>query len=296
MSKDKISTVTYKGYKINVHPDYDCESPREWDKISKMVCFHRRYTLGDAHEYGRAASYGSWDAIEKEIRKREDVVWLQDVYMIDHGGLALSLSPFSCPWDSGQIGFIYVTKQSVREAYGRKYATKKLIAKAIESAKAELKIYDDYVRGYCYGFTITGHGDAVMDSCWGLIGDYEKDLMDGAKSMVDWMVKEDAEKTANIVSKLVDEGYDAYREDDGGIKVRHNHFDQYVKTIAPGEEALRGYTYESAVYTRTGALIIQAVSDGGDAYDDLMLRVQEAAQLDEYVSGLVKDGLNEDSE
>ena len=36
--------------------------------------------------------------------------WVFPVYAYVHGAVALSLAPFSCPWDSGQSGFILIPK------------------------------------------------------------------------------------------------------------------------------------------------------------------------------------------
>lgn len=34
------------------------------------------------------------------------------IYMYDHSGLTISTGPFSCPWDSGQVGIIYIEKST----------------------------------------------------------------------------------------------------------------------------------------------------------------------------------------
>jgi len=34
-------------YKIEIEPDLDPMDPREWDNLATMVCWHRRYNLGD---------------------------------------------------------------------------------------------------------------------------------------------------------------------------------------------------------------------------------------------------------
>ena len=37
----------YRGYTITLDYDEDAESSREWDNLFTMVCWHRRYNLGD---------------------------------------------------------------------------------------------------------------------------------------------------------------------------------------------------------------------------------------------------------
>ena len=81
-------------------------NPREWENLSKMVCFHGRYNLGDKTIYSQR-DVNSWAELEKLICKTEDVLHIEPLYLYDHSGLAISTKPFSCPWDSGQIGVIY---------------------------------------------------------------------------------------------------------------------------------------------------------------------------------------------
>lgn len=44
-------TVSADGYNLQVFRDEYAENPREWDNLGKMVCWHRRYNLGDKHDY-----------------------------------------------------------------------------------------------------------------------------------------------------------------------------------------------------------------------------------------------------
>lgn len=40
------------------------------------------------------------------------------LYLYDHSGITISTGPFSCPWDSGQVGWIYAPKDTFRKATG----------------------------------------------------------------------------------------------------------------------------------------------------------------------------------
>ena len=40
------------------------------------------------------------------------------LYLYDHSGITISTRPFSCPWDSGQVGWIYASKDTFREMTG----------------------------------------------------------------------------------------------------------------------------------------------------------------------------------
>ena len=39
----------------------------------------------------------------------------EKLYMYEHSGITISTSKFNCQWDSGQIGFVYVEKKTIRE-------------------------------------------------------------------------------------------------------------------------------------------------------------------------------------
>lgn len=139
--------------KIEVGVDESPSNPREWDNVGKMVCFHGRYRLGDKHEY-RHEDYNGWQEMKKAIVKEEDVVAIFPLYLYDHSGITISTSPFSCRWDSGQVGWIYATRKDVREAYGVKKVTKQIVEKVEQCLQSEVKTYDGYISGEVYEYRV----------------------------------------------------------------------------------------------------------------------------------------------
>ena len=89
---DAIHTESYNGMTIKIYADELAESPREWDNLGKMCCFHKRYNLGDKHTM-------TVDEVQ-ELVQREDVIALP-LYLYDHSGITMNTTGFSCPWDSG---------------------------------------------------------------------------------------------------------------------------------------------------------------------------------------------------
>lgn len=162
---------------IKIHHDPSPESPREWNNLGTLVCSHRKYDLSDV-PFPQAGEYGSLLADFKAYLKSQsltiDDVIYTPVYMYDHSGIILSSTPFSCKWDSGQVGFNYITKQQVRTEYSVKRISPKLNQIVINSLNAELAVYSDYVEGNCYGFVITDSDDNHTDSCWGFYGALDK--------------------------------------------------------------------------------------------------------------------------
>lgn len=147
-------------------------NPRKDDNLGTMVCFHRRYSLGDKHDYD-SNDYKGWDEMKKDIIKNENVGVILPLYLYDHGGITISTSPFSCNWDSGQIGFIFISKKKMLEEYGGKIVTKKLKEKVEGYLKSEVEVYDKYIRGEVYGVRVfekelDEDGDDVeIHSCFG---------------------------------------------------------------------------------------------------------------------------------
>lgn len=185
--------MEYKGYNIEIEQDeLNQDSPRNWDNLGTIVCFHKRYNLGDTDHGYKSADYTSWDELETAIRKDNDVAIILPIYMYDHSGITINTTGFSCPWDSGQIGFIYVSKETARKEYGWKNITKERKEKLAEYLRNEVKTYDQFLTGDVWGFVIKDDTDEEVDSCWGFYGrDYcEED----AKSIVDHIVKKHGEQ------------------------------------------------------------------------------------------------------
>jgi len=213
----KVHEEEYKGLLIEIYQDEDAESPRTWDNLGTMVCWHRNYDLGDEQpkcspkdflrglaeeipgvaeriEYWEYEGYNRKDSagrVERIIEKAiEDHYIMLSLYLYDHSGITMSTSGFSCPWDSGQVGFIYVSKERLREEYGRKKVTKKLIALAENHLKAEVEIYDDCLQGNVYGYRVFNNDEEIA-SCWGFLGCYDRKggVIDEAKSYIDYYRK-----------------------------------------------------------------------------------------------------------
>lgn len=152
----------------------DCpDSPREWDNIGTMVCFHNRYKLGDNTDY-RKEDYNSWGELKQGIIENEGECVILPLYLYDHSGITISTSPFSCPWDSGQIGFIFVSKHKIKEEGIDE-------DRVTDILKGEVETYDQYLTGDVYLYEIYRlrtcdlgciH-EELVDSCGGF---FDKDI------------------------------------------------------------------------------------------------------------------------
>ena len=91
------------------------------------------------------------------------------LYLYDHSGLSMSAGSFGCPWDSGQVGVIWVSHERIREEYGD--LTSETIEKARKVLQGEVEVYDLYLRGNVFGF-FAEYDDGEEDSCWGFYVDW----------------------------------------------------------------------------------------------------------------------------
>ncbi len=157
-------------YKLEIFDDLDPCSPREFDNLGTMVCFHNRYKVGD--ETGlKSSDFSSWEELESYLYKEENALIVIPIFMYDHSGLWINTTGFSCPWDSGQIGYIYASKEKVRKEYNYKRISKKLKEQVKEILCSEVDLYNDYLSGNVYGFTLTDkEKDEELDSSSGFYG------------------------------------------------------------------------------------------------------------------------------
>lgn len=96
------------GYTLKIIPDENPLNPRtDCDHLGIMLCWHRRYSLGDSHPYDTPQDFA-------ESAAAKDMFVCLPVYLLDHSGLYVSVNDFNDSWDSGQLGFIYCTKQDAQ--------------------------------------------------------------------------------------------------------------------------------------------------------------------------------------
>lgn len=151
MNEHIAEEYEHNGMKIKIHYDLDPIDPRGHDHLGKMICFHKRYNLGDKHDTKKPES---WRKLEERLLKKSEEVIIHDLYLLDHSGLSMSTSPYQSSWDSGKVGFIYTTKERILKRYQADEITDELLEKARRVLKAEVEEYNQYLRGDVYGFEI----------------------------------------------------------------------------------------------------------------------------------------------
>ncbi len=134
--------------RITIMRDPYPENPREYeDRVETLICFHRRYALGDKQSTYLAGNFKSWEDLKTQLIK-DGYSLILPLYLYDHSGLHISLAPFSCPWDSGQVGFAVVKQADIDEHFdGNTEAVKEIIQNSVEE-------YDSYLSGEVYMFQV----------------------------------------------------------------------------------------------------------------------------------------------
>ena len=131
---------------------------------------------------------------ESEWRVNPGIAIIRDLSLYDHSGITIFAGSPTCRWDSGQVGWQYVTDESLETEWNGDRD------KALAYMESTLKEYDDYIRGEVYGFIVevgikvekkypSGHIEHVIeweheDSCWGFIGDW-RDKDSGIRDHLD---------------------------------------------------------------------------------------------------------------
>ena len=76
-------------------------------------------------------------------------------------------------WDSGQVGWIYVTLAKLRQEFSVRAVTKGIRERAIKQLEQEVKTYDDFLTGHVYGFIVEDEDGDQLDSLYGIYDDHD---------------------------------------------------------------------------------------------------------------------------
>lgn len=230
MTEYTVHEEKSKGYTLRVKQDSDACSPRDCDNLGTMTCFHKGYSLGDAHKFSSPQSFlvSLWEKEATDAEKLKFILsgnksisdyrylierngkdlteMFSDVadrfapptdfpanvialplYLYDHSGITMNTTGFSCRWDSGQVGYIYVTEKKLKEEGLGERTTEQVY----ERLKGEVETYDQYLTGDVYGVIVSKEStcddchnteEEEVESYWGLYG--IKDAIEEGKGLL----------------------------------------------------------------------------------------------------------------
>ncbi len=156
--------VSENGITLKIGYDEYPENPRNWDNVGTMICFHRRYFLGDKHNYKNFQDFF-------ESKEYKNFYVLRPLFLYDHSGLSISTENFvgkvpHAEWDSMQVGYIFITKDEVKKKIGLE-PTNENKDKVINMLEKEVETYNNYLGGSVYEYQVLDNENNVIDSCGG---------------------------------------------------------------------------------------------------------------------------------
>ena len=111
--------------------------------------FPQQIPFRDKHNYNKD-DYSSWDELKKAIEDTEKPVIILPLYLYDHSGITINTTGFSCKWDSGQIGFVYITNERINElgcVMENEATINDYIKRLTRYLQGEVKQYDHFLQG-----------------------------------------------------------------------------------------------------------------------------------------------------
>ncbi len=201
--QEPVHTEVHNGYLIQIHYDTDPQNPREeFDHVGTMLCAHGRYKLGDQQFNGTDTMTAAQQIVaqiydeffpddemtainyEEELLDKCPIIALP-LYLYDHSGITMNTGGFHCPWDSGQVGLIYVSLEKAAKEWPQKMdeTEENWKHRITEYLKGEVREYDHYLTGSVFRYQVfeplVPNADPddeddwdEIDSCWGFYGDY----------------------------------------------------------------------------------------------------------------------------
>ena len=182
---------------IVVAEEHPLNPREEYELLGQMLCWHGRYSLGDKHDWSEPGEF------RQHLKSCTGMIALP-VYLYDHSGLALATTPFHCPWDSGQVGWIWMTRDVALAAFSRggKRLTPKMRRQAEEALQAEAREYHQYLSGNVWHIRVENEDGDIVDSCGGFYGsDY---AVEEGQAMLAALAPEEQERKAEALAELIE--------------------------------------------------------------------------------------------
>lgn len=187
----KFKNTNNKETAVMICRDEDPLDPRVDNDgiITRMICWHRRYNLGDKHTFTDTSdmltsllkeldinvSNETEQDAPKMMSLLHNLAVVLPLWLYDHSGLTISCGersyPYNDTWDSGQIGWIILLKTDMINAgleVGDDWRKK-----ALDICRDDVRIYDMWLTGEVYGYKLFEKENNTWnetDSCWGFYG------------------------------------------------------------------------------------------------------------------------------
>ena len=146
---------------------FDLRGPcMKWKDVEVYAENIKAYENGDLDPEDEEEAW-----VIEEIEKITKEYEIFPLYAYVHSGASFRLGGFSCPWDSGQCGFVLVRKDAgwvVEEGEKPEQAY-------LKAAESFVKDLDNVAQGYVYRYSVEDEDGDIIDSCCGFVGDYDNE-------------------------------------------------------------------------------------------------------------------------
>ena len=192
---------------VQVLPDLDVESPREWDNLWTWVTtpgagysdikpgYYKESRNSHCQKYYYRPEDFEDDSgrISKEFAKTHLIVPL---FLYRHSGDVISVGNYGATltdklFDAGCMGFAFLSHEKIKEEYQCKCITKEIKKRALEYLEEEVKAMNAVNFGEVYGFKIINLETEEEDSSWGYICTDILDMKYGLYDMLLGWIDED---------------------------------------------------------------------------------------------------------
>ena len=170
-------------YMVSIDSDSDTESPRTWDNFGTLLLWGKSSHCSDIDPTlndGRKVS-DFWTDPQDFLQYHPAKSWLiLPVYKYEHGSVAYNTTGFSCSWDSGQVGYIFASKEAAIKEFGVNNCTKSVREKALACMASEVATFGAWANGQCYSYTVESGsledilGDYISLDAFNALSDKEK--------------------------------------------------------------------------------------------------------------------------
>jgi len=163
-------TRKHNNVDVNIYFDTDATNPLDIENGFKLISFDKKQNYGHKHNYNTSYELfydllnqvGINESLNKLTHKQlmnilKSHYYIKPVYILDHSGVKLSLNPFNDKFDSGLLGYCYITKEEAKSLF--KTSTMTLTKEIMSNYINEfIQDYNYYINGECYIFSIDYKG------------------------------------------------------------------------------------------------------------------------------------------
>lgn len=149
-----MESIEHGGLTVKIEYDpFDNECPLGWECGNgfEFVTFEHNSLLAEHHDYA--------DADDALAGAKEKGLAVFPLLKYEHGNVLYSVRggyPFDCPWDSGQVGFVFVEAEAFDNAE--------------KAAQGFCETVTQWCNGEIYHYTVEDAEGNHLDSCGGMYG------------------------------------------------------------------------------------------------------------------------------